>query len=154
MDLPAGETAMQKKFLAALAMSFALAPAAMADPFTVKVDQTVTLKLTAAANSVVIGNATVADVSVHDAKTLLVTGKAFGSTNLTVLDRAGNTIYTNQLVVGGEDSTGLTIVRGGGTYSYSCVDKCRATPMVGDAPGHFSDIMSTVTGKASTAKGD
>jgi Flp pilus assembly secretin CpaC len=95
---------MQKKILAALAMSFALAPAALADPFTVKVDQTVTLKLSAPANSVVIGNATVADVSVHDAKTLLVTGKAVGSTILTVLDRAGNTIYTNQLVVGGEDS--------------------------------------------------
>jgi len=144
---------MRQKFLAALAMSLVLAPAALADPFSVKVDQTVTLKLSAPANSVVIGNATVADVSVHDARTLLITGKAYGSTNLTVLDRAGNTIYTNQLVVGGEDSTGLTIVRGGGTYSYSCVDKCRATPMVGDAPSHFSDVMGTVTGKAATAKG-
>ncbi|RYY99602.1 MAG: hypothetical protein EON61_18220, partial [Alphaproteobacteria bacterium] len=105
------------------------------------------------ANSVVIGNATVADVAVHDARTLLVTGKAFGSTNLTVLDRAGNTIYTNQLEVGGEDDVGLTIVRSGGTYSYSCVDKCRPTPMVGDAPAHFSDVMSTVVGKQSTAKG-
>lgn len=144
---------MQKKFLAALVMSFALAPVALADPFQVRVDQTVPLKLTAPANSVVIGNATVADVSVHDANTLLITGKAFGSTNITVLDRAGNTIYANQLVVGGEDATGLTIVRGGGTYSYSCVDKCRATPMVGDAPGHFSDVMTTVTGKAATASG-
>ncbi len=145
---------MQKKILAALAISLALAPAALADPFSVKVDQTVALKLAAPANSVIVGNATVADVSVHDAKTLLVTGKAFGSTNLTVLDRAGNTIYSSLLVVGGEDATGLTIVRGSGTYSYSCVDKCRATPMVGDAPGHFSDVMSTVTGKAATAKGE
>ena len=99
------------------------------------------------------GNATVADVSVHDANTLLITGKAFGSTNLTVLDRAGNTIYTSQLTVGGEDDNGLTIVRSGATYSYSCVDKCRATPMVGDAPGHFSDVMATVSGKQATARG-
>ncbi len=144
---------MTKRFFAAVAFALALAPAAAADPFTVKVDQTVTLKLNAPANSVVVGNATVADVAVHDARTLLVTGKAFGSTNLTVLDRAGNTIYTNQLIVGGEEGTGLTIIRGTGTYSYSCVDKCRATPMVGDAPQHFSDVMNTVTGKASTAKG-
>ena len=41
-----------------------------------------------------------------------------------------------------------------GTYSYSCVDKCRATPMVGDAPDHFTSVMSTVTGKAATAKGE
>ncbi len=80
---------MTKKFFAAVAICLALAPAAMADPFKVKVDQTVTLKLNQAANSVVVGNATVADVTVHDARTLLVTGKAFGSTNLTVLDRAG-----------------------------------------------------------------
>jgi hypothetical protein len=144
---------MTKTFFAAIALTLALAPAAAADPFSVKIDQTVTLKLNAPANSVVIGNATVADVAVHDARTLLVTGKAFGSTNLTVLDRAGNTIYTNQLVVGGEDDNGLTIVRGGGTYSYSCVDKCRSTPVVGDDPAHFSEVMSTVTAKAQTGKG-
>ena len=71
---------MTKKFFAALAFALALAPAALgAEPFTVKVDQTVTLKVGGAANSVIIGNATVADVSVHDARTLLITGKAFGT---------------------------------------------------------------------------
>jgi len=145
---------MSKKFLATLAFAVAFAPAALADPFKVMVDQTVTLKIAGAANSVIVGNATVADVAVHDARTLLVTGKAFGATNLTVLDRAGNTIYSNQLVVGGEDDSGLTIVRGQGTYSYSCLDKCRATPMVGDDVTHFSSVMSTVTGKAATARGD
>ena len=144
---------MTKKLFAAVAFFLAIAPAAAADPFTVKVDQTVTLKLSSPANSVVIGNATVADVSVADARTLLITGKAFGATNLTVLDRAGNMIYTSQLVVGGEPEDGMTIVRAGGTYSYSCVDKCRATPMVGDAPAHFSDVMTTVTGKEATSKG-
>ena len=109
---------MTKKIFAALAICLALAPAAAADPFNVKVDQTVPLKLNQPANSVIVGNATVADVTVHDARTLLVTGKAYGSTNLTVLDRAGNTIYTSQLVVGGEDDDGLTIVRSGATYSY------------------------------------
>jgi hypothetical protein len=145
---------MSKKFFAAIAFALAIAPAAAADPFKVMVDQTVTLKLNAPANSVVVGNATVADVAVHDARTLLVTGKAFGATNLTVLDRAGNTIYTNQLVVGGEEDNGLTVIRGTGTYSYSCVDKCRPTPMVGDAPDHFSSVMTTVTGKAGAAKGE
>lgn len=144
---------MTKAFFAAIAVCIALAPAAAADPFKVKVDETVTLKLNQPANSVVIGNATVADVAVHDARTLLVTGKAFGSTNLTVLDRAGNTIYTSQLLVGGEEAEGLTIIRNDGTYSYSCVDKCRPTPMVGDAPSHFSNIMTTVQGKQSTARG-
>ncbi len=143
---------MSKKILAVLAVAAALAPAAVADPFKVMVDQTVPLKIAGAANSVIVGNAAVADVAVHDARTLLVTGKAFGATNLTVLDRAGNTIYSNQLVVGGEDDSGLTIVRGQGTFSYSC--KCRATPMVGDDPSHFSNVMATVSGKAAAARGE
>ena len=144
---------MTKTFLAAIAACLVLAPAAAADPFKVRVDETVPLKLGQPANSVIVGTATVADVAVHDARTLLVTGKAFGQTNITVLDRAGNTIFTSQLVVGGEDDAGLTIVRSGGTYSYSCVDKCRPTPMVGDAPSHFSDVMQTVTAKQATARG-
>ncbi len=144
---------MSKKFFAALAVAIAFAPAAFADPLKVTVDQTVPLKIAGAANSVIVGNASVADVAVHDARTLLVTGKSFGSTNLTVLDRAGNTIYSSQLIVGGEDDAGVTIVRGQGTYSYSCVDKCRATPMVGDDPGHFSSVMGTINSKASAARG-
>jgi hypothetical protein len=144
---------MTKHFLAAIGLALALAPAALADPFKVGVDQTVTLKLARPANSVVVGNATVADVSVHDSNTLLITGKAFGSTNLIVLDRGGNKIYENMLDVGGEAPHTLTIVRGAGTYTYACSEKCRATPMVGDAQAHFEEVMSTVTGKAATAKG-
>jgi len=116
----------------------ALAPAAAADPFSVKGRPDRHAEARLPANSVVIGNATVADVSVADARTLLITGKAFGATNLTVLDRAGNTIYTNQLVVGGEPEDGLTIVRAGGTYLVLMRRQMPRHRMVGDAPQHFS----------------
>jgi len=144
---------MTKYLLAAIGLAIALAPAAMADSFKVKVDQTVALKLAAPANSVVVGNATVADVSVHDATTLLITGKAFGTTNLVVLDRSGRTIWENTLAVGGGPESELTIVRGGGTYTFSCVDKCRPTPMVGDVPEHFQEVMQTVNAMASSGRG-
>lgn len=144
---------MKKHLVAVIGLALALAPAAAADPFRVNVDETVTLKLTSPANSVVIGNATVADVAVHDPTTLLITGKAFGTTNLIVLDRAGRTIWSNQLAVVGEQSSELTIWRGSGANTYSCVDKCRATPKVGDDPKHFDEVMQTVTGKAASAKG-
>lgn len=144
---------MAKSFVAAICIGFALSPAAFADPFKVNVDQTVAVKLAAPANSVVIGNATVADVTVHDANTLLITGKAFGTTNLVVLDRAGKEIWANTLAVSSNDDNDLTIVRGGGTYTYSCIDKCRPTPMVGDQPEYFSQVMTTVQGKTSAARG-
>lgn len=155
-----GSTAMLTKRLAALAFiaAAAAAPAGAetlaAAPFKVQVDQTVTLKLSQPADSVAIGNATVADVAIHDPTTLLVTGKAFGSTNLLVLDRAGRTIYSSRLAVTGGDPDQLTIVRGGGNYTYSCIDKCRPTPMVGDAPEHFGEVMASVSGKAAPAQGN
>ena len=146
---------MTKHFLAAIAFAAVIAPAAAADPFAVKVDQTVTLKLTQPANSVVIGSAAIADVTVlgSDPNTLLITGKSFGSTNLTVLDRGGHTIYSNQVLVGGQNDDQLTIVRSGGTYTYSCTDKCRSTAMVGDAPQHVQDVLNTLQAKSAAAKG-
>lgn len=130
-----------------------LASTAAAEPMKVRVDQTVPLRLGASAESVVVGNATIADVAVHDPRTLLVTGKAFGTTNILVLDHAGRTIFSSMVTVAGDKDGQMTIVRGAGTYTYSCNDKCRPTPVVGDAPGHFQDVMTTVAGMATTAKG-
>ena len=143
-----------KHFAAAMALVLAAAPAAFADTFTVKVDQTVAVKLASPANSVVVGNATVADVAVHDASTLLITGKAFGSTNVLVLDRHGKAIWQTDLAVAGGSDNALTIVRGAGTNTYSCTDKCRGTPSAGDDPAFFNQVMQTVTGKDASARGN
>jgi len=142
-----------KHIAAAIGLALVAIPAAVAEPFKVSIDQTVSLKIPGSANSIVVGNASVADVAVHDANTLLVTGKSFGSTNLMVLDGAGRTIYSNQILVGGHADTDMTIVRAGGTYTYSCVDKCRPTATVGDAPTFFSETLQTLQGKSSVAKG-
>ena len=65
-------------------------------PSRFQLDQTVSLALNQhPAASVALGNATVADVTVSDAHTLLITGKAFGTTNLLVLDRNGQTILSD-----------------------------------------------------------
>lgn len=145
--LPAGIAA------AAFFSAASLSMTAFAETFRVGVDQTVTLQLASPADSVVIGNATIADVSVHDPNTLLITGKAFGATNILVLGRNGRTIYSNTISVADGSADQMTIVRGPGTYTYSCIDKCRGTPVVGDAPEHFEGVMSTVQAMAGAAKG-
>jgi hypothetical protein len=139
--------------IAAIFSAAILSPAASAETFRVGVDQTVTLQLASPADSVVIGNATIADVTVHDPNTLLVTGKAFGSTNILVLGRGGHTIYSNTIAVSGGSGDQLTIVRGPGTFTYSCIEKCRGTPVVGDDPAHFDQIMQTVEAMSGAARG-
>ncbi len=91
------------------------------------IDQTQMLHLKSSAGSLIIGNPAIAAVSIHDDRTLLLTGRKFGSTNLIVLDEMGRTIHTSQISVD-ENRSGsdLTIARGGATKTYSCTSRCRA----------------------------
>ena len=140
--------------IAAATLAATLAPAALAaEPFKVALDQTVSMALSHPAASVALGNATVADVTVSDANTLLITGKAFGTTNLLVLDRNGRTILQTQLVVSADNVGQLTIYRGTGTNTYSCIEKCRPAPVVGDAADFYGNTMGTIQSKAATAAG-
>jgi Flp pilus assembly secretin CpaC len=117
-------------FAAALGLA---APAALADSVRVYVDQTITVKLNAPATSIVLGNPFIADVAVHDANTLLVTGKTFGSTNLMALGASGETIFSTQLAVGDNRPDQLRIITPTAASTFSCVDRCRQTPAPGGA---------------------
>ena len=90
------------------------------------IDQTEVLHLPRPAGSLIIGNPNVANVAVHDDRTLLITGKQFGATNLIVLDNIGRTIHRAQIQVG-ENRAGdsLTIARGDSTETLSCTTRCR-----------------------------
>lgn len=143
-----------RSLILAAAAFAAAAPAALArEPFKVAIDQTVPLILAQPAGSVALGNATVAEVTVNDSNTLLITGKSFGTTNLLVLDRRGETILSTPIVVASDNIGQLTIYRGAGTNTYSCVEKCRPAPIAGDAPDFFGNAMGTVQAKAATATG-
>ena len=48
------------------------------------------LKLDQPVSKVIVGNADVADATVADSRTIVLTGKAFGTTNLVLLDADGN----------------------------------------------------------------
>ena len=57
------------------------------------------VKLSRAADTIIIGNPEIADASVQDASTVVLTGKGFGVTNLVVLDEAGAPIIDEQIMV-------------------------------------------------------
>ena len=57
------------------------------------------VKLRAPADTIVIGNPEIADASVQDASTVVLTGKGFGVTNLVILDEDGSPIIDEQVTV-------------------------------------------------------
>ena len=99
-----------------------------ANAISAYIDQTEIIHLPYPAGSLIIGNPSVANIAIHDDRTLLLTGKAFGATNLIVLDGIGRRIYETQIRVD-ENRAGdkMTIARGMATQTYSCASLCRPT---------------------------
>jgi hypothetical protein len=134
--------------LASLHTSASLA----AQQLVVKTDQTQLISVSGNPGTVVIGNPSIADVTVHGNK-LFVHGRAYGTTNLIILDENGNQLSNLDITVmlGGENN--LQIYKAGARYSYVCAPGCEGTLQSGDASGFFGDISKMDAKKSGTAQG-
>jgi Flp pilus assembly secretin CpaC len=134
MSLKAGHLA----FAVVLFMSAGVAVnAARADeasaPITVKVNMARILRISAPAATVVIGNPGVADVTIQDPKTLVLTGKSYGQTNMIVLDAKGNPIADTMVEVVQSEANLVTVFSAGERSTLACAPTCAPTVMLGDS---------------------
>ena len=126
------------KFALALALLLALpaiaAPALAEDdaPITVNVNLARVLRINAPAATVIVGNPAVADVTIQDPQTLVLTGKSFGQTNLIVLDGAGNPVADTLIEVVQLQAGTVTVYEGSARTSLACAPVCQPTIMLGD----------------------
>ncbi len=134
----------------ALALAFLHTSASLAaQELIIKTDQTQLISISGTPGAVVIGNPSIADATVHGDK-IFVHGRAFGSTNLIILDENGNQLSSLDITVqlGGENN--LALFKAGARYSYVCAPNCEANLQSGDLPDWFNDI-SKMDGKKSGA---
>jgi Flp pilus assembly secretin CpaC len=82
------------------------------------------VKLARPADTIVIGNPEIADASVQDATTIVLTGKGFGVTNLVVMDDTGTPIVDEQVFVSRQDSKSVRIYRRSEVQTLSCTPFC------------------------------
>src|ERR1700676_2806555 len=96
--------AIQLAAMATLAAVSAAAPAAARpDEIVVMLDRAKVVKLPEKAQTLVVGNPIIADVTLLKGGTMMViTGKGFGETNLVVLDAAGNLLTEEMIKVRAE----------------------------------------------------
>lgn len=107
------------------------------DPISVKVNMARVLRINAPASTVIVGNPGVADVTIQDPKTLVLTGKSFGQTNLIVLDSAGNPIADTLIEVVQAQADTMTVYLGDRRTTLACAPTCQPTVMLGD-DGQFT----------------
>ena len=123
----------------ALLMTLGLG-AAQAREFVVSADQAGLIRLPGEASGVIVGNPGIADAMLYDSRTLFVTGKVFGRTNLIVLDEAGRVLYTTDLVVSQPDSGTVQVFRSSNRpETYVCAPTCQAIPQIGDDADWFAE---------------
>ena len=85
------------------------------------------VKLAREADTIIIGNPLIADASVQDASTLVLTGKGFGVTNLVVLDQDGAPIIDEQVIVTRGSNSTVRIYRRSQVQTMSCSPYCESS---------------------------
>lgn len=85
------------------------------------------VKLTRAADTIVIGNPAIADASVQDSKTVVLTGKGFGVTNLVILDEKGEPIVDEMVMVSRQTASSVRIYRRAEVQTLSCTPYCESS---------------------------
>lgn len=85
------------------------------------------VKLARPADTIVVGNPAIADASVQDATTIVLTGKGFGTTNLVVLDATGAPIVDEQVFVSRQDANSVRIYRRSNVQTLSCTPYCESS---------------------------
>jgi Flp pilus assembly secretin CpaC len=135
---------------AVLALAFGLltvvpAAAETSEPISVKVNMARILRISAPAATVIIGNPGVADITIQDPQTLVLTGRSYGQTNLIVLDSAGNPVAdTIVSVVQGQADT-VTVYMGTARTTLACQPVCQPMIMLGDDTGYSSNAFASTT---------
>ena len=118
--------------------------AALADDQAIvaTIDQARLVKVPAGAQTLVIGNPTIADVTLLKKNNLMIlTPKAFGQTNFIALDKDGNPVAESTIEV--VSGTGAVVVqRGMERQSYSCIPTCQPTERLGDDDKYLSAVAA------------
>lgn len=82
------------------------------------------LKLDQPVSKVIVGNADVADATVADPRTIVLTGKAFGTTNLVLLDSDGNALLDERILVSIDEGNTVRMYRQTERTVLSCTPSC------------------------------
>ena len=127
------------------------APAASADPIAVNVDQAKLVKLPGRIATVVVGNPLIADVTLQNGGTVVVTGKGYGATNFIAMDRSGEVMVDRIIQVEGPSDKLITIYRGVERESYSCMPICQRRVTLGDSENYFKSTMDQAGSFSSAA---
>ena len=137
----------------AVALTLSAGPARANDDLIVKYDQSQLLRLPKPAAEIIVGNPSIADVSVQSGNLLVVTGKTFGITNIIALDADRNVIQDQRILVRRDEGKVVNLMRGTDRQSYNCTPQCNPSITIGDETKYFEAIRNASQTKKDFSEG-
>ena len=110
------------------------------------------LRLPSPASTVVVGNPVIADATIQDPQTLVLTGNGYGTTNLIALDAVGNPIADLLVHVSAEHDNVVTVFQGTNKESVACAPTCQPMALGGDSSDFTNEVVSSLGAAASVGK--
>ena len=141
--------------LACAVTAVLLAPAAQAaeSPLEITVDRATLMRSPDKTATVIIGNPLIADATTQGNGVLVITGKSFGSTNIMMLDSAGE-VLSETLVNVRRGHDGVVLVqRGSKRESLACTPRCEPVLAIGDSAESFAATASQITQRSGLSVG-
>ncbi|WP_165191412.1 pilus assembly protein N-terminal domain-containing protein [Caulobacter soli] len=113
-------------FCAALSLSVATVAGAdsPAPPLSVSAGAAARIVLGAPVRDIVVGDPSVADVSLINERTLVVLGKKAGATTVLAFDAHGRALADRDVVVSNVPTQAVVVQRGVNAATYACGDRC------------------------------
>lgn len=110
----------------------------------VDVDRARVVRMPDGAQTLIIGNPVVADVTMLKANRLLVvTGKSFGTTNLILLDETGAQVVEQTITVT-PPADKLVVLRGMRRESYACSPDCAPAVDLADDKDYTAQVVDAI----------
>jgi Flp pilus assembly secretin CpaC len=123
------------------------------DTVSLTIDFAKIMKFNRQAATLVIGNPGIADATVEDEKTVILTGKTAGSTNLIVLDENGDEVANLVVRVSSDVRQLTTVFYGRKRQTFSCTPTCEQVISVGDNPEDFDIAKTQIENRTQFATG-
>ncbi|MEM6711640.1 MAG: pilus assembly protein N-terminal domain-containing protein [Pseudomonadota bacterium] len=91
------------------------------------------MRLVGDVSTIIIGNPAIADASMPDPATLILTGKSYGETNMVLLNEVGDILAERMLRVTVSGESLVSVYRGVERTTLSCSPTCQIRPTPGDS---------------------
>ncbi len=118
----------------------------------ITIDRAKVVRIAKTADTVIVGNPSIVDATIQDGRTIILTGRSFGVTNLIVLDVNGSPIVDETITVQGHEVNTVRIYRRAVRETMACDPVCEPTLTIGDDGKLFNNAIGQINSRNALSK--